>query len=178
MRTMRLVIALFLASSFAAAQGAAGSKSEKPKQIPSFDVTGLDKSADPCVNFYQFACGNWMKNNPIPPDQPSWGRFNELAEHNRLVLRDILETATKATQRTATEQKIGDFFSACMDEAAINRKGVAVLKPEFDRIDAMKDKAELPAVLAHLHRSGIASLFDFSSIPDFKNAKEMIAAAD
>ena len=178
MRTIRLATALFLVSSFAAAQGVANKASEVPKQIPSFDVSGLDRSADPCGNFYQFACGNWVKNNPIPPDQASWGRFNELAEHNRLVLRDILENAAKATQRTATEQKIGDYYQACMDEAAINRKGVAVLKPEFDRIDALKDKSELPALIAHLHRSQITALFDFGSVPDFKNAKEVIAAAD
>lgn len=179
MRIIRLLTALFLLCGFAGAQDAGNAKSsEEPKQIPSFDVTALDRSADPCVNFYQFACGNWVKNNPIPPDQSSWGRFNELAEHNRLVLRTILENAAKATQRNANEQKIGDFYSACMDEAAINRKGVAVLKPEFDRISALKDKAALPALIAHLHRGQISALFDFSSFPDFKNAKEMIAAAD
>lgn len=179
MRIIRLLTALFLLCGFAGAQDAGNAKSsEEPRQIPSFDVTALDRSADPCVNFYQFACGNWVKNNPIPPDQSSWGRFNELAEHNRLVLRAILENAAKATQRNANEQKIGDFYSACMDEAAINRKGVAVLKPEFDRISALKDKAALPALIAHLHRGQISALFDFSSFPDFKNAKEMIAAAD
>lgn len=179
MRIIRLLTALFLLCGFVGAQGAGNAKSsEEPRQIPSFDVTALDRSADPCVNFYQLACGNWVKNNPIPPDQSSWGRFNELAEHNRLVLRAILEDAAKATQRTANEQKIGDFYSACMDEAAINRKGVAVLKPEFDRINALKDKAALPALIAHLHRGQISVLFDFSSFPDFKNAKEMIAAAD
>lgn len=179
MRIVRLLTALFLLCGFAGAQDAGNAKSsEEPKQIPSFDVTALDRSADPCVNFYQFACGNWVKNNPIPPDQSSWGRFNELAEHNRLVLRAILENAAKATHRTANEQKIGDFYSACMDEAAINRKGVAVLKPEFDRISALKDKTALPALIAHLHRGQISVLFDFSSFPDFKNAKEMIAAAD
>jgi|SRR5579862_3239061 len=179
MRIIHLITALLLLSSFAAAQGSGNSKSsEEPKQIPSFDVTGLDRSADPCVNFYQFACGNWMKNNPIPPDQASWGRFNELAEHNRLVLRGILENAAKATQRTANEQKIGDYYAACMDDAAINRKGVAVLKPEFDRIDELKDKSALPGLIAHLHRRQIDVLFGFGSTPDFKNAKEVIAGAD
>ncbi|HEY6250143.1 MAG TPA: M13 family metallopeptidase [Candidatus Angelobacter sp.] len=179
MRIIHLLTGLFLLSGVATAQGSANSKSaEEPKQIPSLDVTGLDRSADPCVNFYQFACGNWMKNNPIPPDQASWGRFNELGEHNRSVLREILESAAKATQRTANEQKIGDFYASCMDEAAINGKGVAALKPEFDRIKALQDKAVLPALLAHLHRGQISALFDFGSAPDFKNAKEMIAAAD
>ena len=148
------------------------------KQIPSFEGSALDKTADPCVDFYQYSCGGWMKNNPIPPDQASWGRFNELAERNRAVLRGILEQAAKATRRDANEQKIGDYYSSCMDEAAINQKGIAVLKPEFDRIDAVKDKSELPALLAHLHRQGINVLFGFGSGPDFKNAKEVIAQAD
>lgn len=148
------------------------------KNIPSFDSSALDKAADPCVDFYQYACGGWMKNNPIPPDQAAWGRFNELAERNRAMLRDILEDAAKASKRDANEQKIGDYYSSCMDEAAINKKGIAVVKPEFDRIDAVRDKSELPALLAHLHRQGINVLFGFGSGPDFKNAKEVIAQAD
>src|SRR5882757_658561 len=141
-------------------------------------VTSLDKSVDPCVDFYQFACGGWIKNNPIPVDQPIWSRFGELAERNRAVLRGILENAAKATNRSANEQKIGDYYSTCIDEDAINKKGIAVLKPEFDRINALKDKAGLPALLAHLHGQGIDGVFSFYSSADFKNAKEVIAQAD
>jgi endothelin-converting enzyme/putative endopeptidase len=148
------------------------------KQVPSFDAAAMDKSADPCVDFYQFSCGGWLKSNPIPPDQASWGRFNELAERNRAELRGILENAAKATNRDANEQKIGDYYASCMDEDAINHKGIAALKPEFDRIDAIKDKSELPALLAELHRQGIDVLFSFGSGADFKNAKQVIAQAD
>jgi endothelin-converting enzyme/putative endopeptidase len=130
------------------------------------------------VDFYQFSCGGWLKSNPIPPDQASWGRFNELAERNRAELRGILENAAKATNRDANEQKIGDYYASCMDEDAINHKGIAALKPEFDRVDAIKDKSELPALLAELHRQGIDVLFSFGSGADFKNAKQVIAQAD
>lgn len=179
MRIFRFLIAILTLAGLATAQAAGPGKSqEEPKQIPAFDPASLDRSVDPCVDFYHFSCGGWLKNNPIPADQAVWGRFNELAEHNRLVLRDILENAAKATKRTPNEQKIGDYYASCMDEDAINKKGAAVLKPEFDRIDAVKGKADLPDLLAHLHLLQVNVLFNFSSGPDFKNAEEVIAQAD
>jgi len=178
MLPFRFIAVILACIGLAAAQGSGPAKAEEPKPIPSFDATGLDRTADPCVNFYQFSCGNWMKNNPIPPDQSTWGRFNELAEHNRLVLREILENAAKATNRTPNQEKIGDFYASCMDEAAINQKGVAVLQPEFERIAALKSKDDLPSLLAHLHRNQIGGLFRFDSGPDYKDAKSVIAQAD
>lgn len=185
MRKALIVLTLCLATSLAIAQNAtkkaaakAGSRTSEPQQIPTFDSAALDKGADPCVDFYQFSCGGWLKSNPIPPDQASWGRFNELAERNRTILRGILEKAASAKTRDADEQKIGDYYASCMDESAINGKGTAVLKPIFDRIDAVKDKNELPELLAYLHRQGFNVFFGFSSSPDFKNAKEVIAEAD
>src|ERR1051325_5267624 len=141
-------------------------------------VPAMDKSVDPCVDFYQFACGGWVKNNPIPSDQSIWSRFGELAERNRQELRGILEQAAKASKRDANEQKIGDYYSACMDEAAIEKKGAAALKPEFDHINALQDKAGVAELLAHLHGEGINALFSFGSGADFKNAGHVIAQAD
>ncbi len=173
MRMFRVIIVTLLLASLATAQS--GSKQGQAADTTS---SALDKTTDACVDFYQFACGGWVKNNPIPADQPIWSRFGQLAERNLNVLHDILEDAAKAEKRTANEQKIGDYYASCMDEDAINKKGAAALKPEFDRINALKDKAGLPALLAHLHGEGIGGLFRFGSGSDFKNAKEVIGQAD
>ena len=119
-----------------------------------------------------------MKNNPIPPDQSRWGRFDELAERNRAILREILEDSSANPQRAALDQKIGDYYAACMDEPAIERKGTAPLRPMLDRISGMPDKAALAAEVARLQKSGVSVLFDFGSGPDFKNSREVIAQLD
>src|SRR4051794_17462558 len=100
----------------------------------------MDKTADPCSDFFQYACGNWMKANPIPADQSRWGRFSALEERNREVLRGILEDAAKGgASRDAITRQIGDYYAACMDEKGIEAKGLKPLQPELDRIAALKD---------------------------------------
>ena len=138
------------------------------------DLAALDKSADACGDFYQFACGGWLKSNPLPGDQPRYGRFDELQERNNAVLRDILEAAAK-TAANPDDRKIGDYYGSCMDEKAIDAKGLAPLKEDLDRIAALKSAAGLPALLASLHAKGIFAFFVFGSIPDFKNASNVIA---
>src|SRR6267142_4953439 len=114
-----------------------------PKKPAGFTTASLDTTADPCADFYQYSCGGWLKSNPIPADKAAWGRFNELAENNRAELHDILEKAAKPGKRTANQQKIGDYYLACMNEAAINKAGIGALKMELDQINLVTSKSGL-----------------------------------
>jgi len=161
----------------ASAAATAASSDEKPVPRPkSYDLGSLDKSVDPCDNFYEYACGTWRKNNPIPSDQARWGRFNELAEYNRQFLHNILEKASaNDPKRSPVMQKIGDMYQSCMDEATINAKGSAPLKPELDHIAAIANKDQLMEAIAQLHSVGVPALFGFGASPDLHNASMIIA---
>jgi putative endopeptidase len=144
-----------------------------------FSIDNLDKTVDPCTDFYQFACGNWLKNTEIPADQSSWLSFTELDERNQFTMREILDKAAVAAPgRDAITQKIGDFYSSCMDEKAADAKGSAPLQPELDSIAAVKDKAALIEVLGRLHLRGSRGLFNFYSSPDLHNADMVVANID
>ena len=167
--------ALAAQSAPAPAQKAAAAPRET---TPRFDVNLIDRSVNPCDNFYQYACGGWMKDNPIPPDQAIWGRFEELAERNRDILHQILEQAAAPVSEDAISRQIGDFYAACMDEKPIDAKGLAPLEPLLARIRALSDKAQIAADLARLQVAGVDALFDFSSGQDFKDSQAVIAQAD
>jgi putative endopeptidase len=149
------------------------------QKMSGFDAGALDKNADPCVNFYQYACGGWLSANPVPGDQSRWGRFDALQERNRTILQGILESASgnKAT-RTVIEQKIGDYYASCMDTKALDQKGLAPIQADLDRINAMDGKPALTGVVTSLYRIGSNPFFRFSSEPDAKDSNEIIAGLD
>jgi putative endopeptidase len=149
------------------------------KPGPGFSIDNIDKTLDPCVDFYQYACGNWLKRSEIPADQSSWVSFVELDERNLITLRDILDKASaNDPNRTPVQQKIGDFYSSCMDEKAVEAKGLDPLRPELDRIAAVKDKAALIDAIARVHLIGPNPLFNFYSNSDLHNADQVIAYID
>ncbi|MBS1850734.1 MAG: M13 family metallopeptidase [Acidobacteria bacterium] len=153
--------------------------SQSPNDLgPGFNVATIDKTVDPCVDFYQYACGNWLKATEIPPDQSAWASFVDLRERNLATLRGILEKASAGAQRSALDQKIGDYYGSCVDESAANRQGLGPLKPELALLAAAQDKAALVDVIAHIHLIGPNPLFNFYSSSDLHNSGQVIAYID
>jgi putative endopeptidase len=186
MRLATLAVALVALGAPLAAQTAAPAASAKRPlaalpYTPSLDVPSMDRSADPCVDFYQYVCGGWMKANPIPPDQASWSVYGKVADENQQYLWGLLEEAAHpAPGRTASEQKIGDYFAACMDEPAIEKAGAAPLAPELDEIARLDSKGALAPYLGRKHLAVLGSglAFGFGSNQDFEDSTQVIAFAD
>jgi putative endopeptidase len=164
-----LVVGLF---SIASAQQSAPASHE-----PALDVTSMDRSVDPCVDFFQYSCGGWIKRNPIPPDQSSWDTYSKMQDENRERLRGILDAAaTPDPKRNASAQKIGDYYASCTDEKTVDAKGADPLKAQLDRIAQLASKAEISDVAAAMVDDNV--LFGFGSTQDYRDASQVIAEAD
>jgi putative endopeptidase len=140
------------------------------------DISSMDTSVDPCVDFYTYSCGGWMKKNPIPPDQSSWSIYGKLQDENRAQLRGILESAAATGQRTAYTQKIGDYYASCTDEAAIERAGITLLKSQLQAFENLESKKGLAEVVAGM--ASARALFKFRSDQDYRDSTQVIAEAD
>ena len=154
-----------------------------------FDLKALDTSVNPCADFYQYACGTWLRNNPIPADEKDWGRARQLMERNLDILHGILEKAAQAAApRGSNTQKIGDYYAACMDEKAADARGIEPLKGDLEQIAALKTTADLAPLIARLQSSGVnlvpggtrspSLLFGYGSEQDFKDATTVVAEID
>jgi putative endopeptidase len=141
----------------------------------SFDVANMDTKTAACTDFYQYANGGWLAANPIPAAYSAWGVANVLNEKNRDVVHEILEAAAKnaAAKKGSNEQKVGDYFASCMDEAKIEAEGIKPIQAELDLISKINDQKSLQAEIAHLHTYGYNALFGSGSNRDFKNAADV-----
>jgi endothelin-converting enzyme/putative endopeptidase len=147
---------------------------------PSLETAFMDKSVDPCADFFKYACGNWNKLNPIPADEARWDVYSKLSEENTRFLWGLLEQASHPSPaRTANEQKIGDYFQACMDEGAVEGAGVTPLEPALAAIAALRSVEEIAGYVGVQHQTGAGRslLFGFGSEQDYDNSSQMITGA-
>jgi endothelin-converting enzyme/putative endopeptidase len=173
--------AVLLAAILVSAAGAQERPLMSLPYTPSLDAKFMDRSVDPCVDFYKYACGNWIKLNPIPPDQAMWDVYAKLQIENQRYLWGLLEEAARpAPDRTASQQKIGDYFQSCMDEPAVEKAGAGPLEKSLAAIAALRTRDQLASLVAslQLETRGDGMLFGFGSNQDYADSTRIIAFAD
>jgi len=177
-RTKFALIFLALTFLITMSGGSVASAQTAPdKPQPVLDVSSMDASVDPCTDFFTYACGTWIKNNPIPPDQTSWSVYSKLEDDNKAILREILESSSSpAGKRDAVTQKIGDYYAACMDEKAIDAAAIKPLQPVLDQIQQLNSKRDIADIAAVMVSND--ALFRFRSDQDYKDSTQVIAEAD
>jgi putative endopeptidase len=140
------------------------------------DASAMDPSANPCDDFYRFACGGWLAKVEIPADKSSWDRFDEIFEQVEIALHKILDESVKAdAKKEPVKARLGTFYAACMDEAGIEKLGVTPVKAWLDKIAKIKDVKGLQAVVTELHRNGISAGFGLGADQDAKDTTRIVA---
>jgi endothelin-converting enzyme/putative endopeptidase len=176
---------LALGSILAVCSAARGAEAARPltslPYAPGLDVDSMDRSVNPCTDFYAYSCNGWMARNPIPPDQASWHVYRKMADENRQFLWGILQQAAASPdgRRSAAERKAGDYFAACMDEGAVEAVGAGPLRQELEQIRSLRSAREIAPLLGRLHPSlGNEILFGIGSEQDARDSRQVIAVLD
>ncbi len=149
------------------------SATSTPPKVPAFSVDYMDRSVSPATNFYQFAAGQWLKDNPVPADKSRWASFSELAERNWYLIHEILVNAANhdvSLPASSPTREVGDFFASAMDTNRIEKLGLKPLQADLKRIDSIKSTQDLFVLLADFHQRGIGGLFNTGFGQDAKNS--------
>lgn len=175
-----------LVTTLAACPKGAPKTDKPPPGPPAVDVSladvgleadSLDRTADPCSDFFQYACGGWLKANEIPADRARWARFYEIDDRNDAAIKTILDKAA-ADAKTEVEVKLGDFYGSCLDEAAIEKRGLDGVKPVLDFVAKVKDGKTLGAAITALHKHGIGAVWTTQPEADFDDSTTAILFVD